>query len=164
MCFVCFVVRACERFNRMLTLSLPRSKSEFETAIKENKVVVLDAFATWCAPCKVIAPQVAKSVAHLPLALSLYPPVLDPTWPMYACTKRHVSTGSPTSSHQPTSLSSTLTRCPTSPRSSASAPCPLSSFSRTARRLPRSSVRTPRRCWLLSRRLSRHRLNSWVNK
>lgn len=38
------------------------SKAEFQSAIKDNKIVVLDAFATWCGPCKVIAPQVVKYV------------------------------------------------------------------------------------------------------
>ncbi|KAI0176119.1 thioredoxin-domain-containing protein [Hypoxylon sp. FL1284] len=33
---------------------------EFKTALKENKTVMLDCFATWCGPCKAIAPLLAK--------------------------------------------------------------------------------------------------------
>jgi thioredoxin 1 len=36
------------------------SKAEFQSALKGNKIVVLDAFATWCGPCKVIAPKVVE--------------------------------------------------------------------------------------------------------
>jgi thioredoxin 1 len=36
------------------------SKSEWDAALGEEGVAVVDFFATWCGPCKVIAPQVVK--------------------------------------------------------------------------------------------------------
>ncbi|KAI0482020.1 thioredoxin-like protein [Xylariaceae sp. FL0804] len=36
------------------------TKAAFDEAVKSNKVVMLDCFATWCGPCKAIAPILAK--------------------------------------------------------------------------------------------------------
>ncbi|KAG4419033.1 hypothetical protein IFR04_007809 [Cadophora malorum] len=46
----------------------PAFKADFAAALKDNKIVVLDCFATWCGPCKVIAPQVVKFSDEFPNA------------------------------------------------------------------------------------------------
>ncbi|KAA8570914.1 hypothetical protein EYC84_000296 [Monilinia fructicola] len=42
--------------------------TEFKSALAGNNVVVLDAFATWCGPCKAIAPKVSKLSEEYPTA------------------------------------------------------------------------------------------------
>lgn len=37
-----------------------KSKAEYEAAIKEPGALIIDAFATWCGPCKVIAPKLVE--------------------------------------------------------------------------------------------------------
>ncbi|KAH6676480.1 putative thioredoxin [Halenospora varia] len=44
------------------------NKAEFDAAIKGNKTVILDCFAVWCGPCKVIAPQLVKFSDEFPNA------------------------------------------------------------------------------------------------
>lgn len=44
------------------------SKSEFQEALKHDGLVVVDFFATWCGPCKMIAPLLDKFSKEYPSA------------------------------------------------------------------------------------------------
>lgn len=44
----------------------PKNLAEFEKLIKENQLVVVDFHATWCGPCKLIAPKLKKFAEETP--------------------------------------------------------------------------------------------------
>lgn len=41
-------------------VAIVSSKAEFDSALKNDGLVVVDFFATWCGPCKMIAPLLDK--------------------------------------------------------------------------------------------------------
>lgn len=49
-------------------VAIVSSKQEFEAALKHDGLVVVDFFATWCGPCKMIAPILEKFSKEYTLA------------------------------------------------------------------------------------------------
>ncbi|AJV72094.1 Trx1p [Saccharomyces cerevisiae YJM189] len=45
-----------------------KTASEFDSAIAQDKLVVVDFYATWCGPCKMIAPMIEKFSEQYPQA------------------------------------------------------------------------------------------------
>lgn len=41
-----------------------KSKTEFDTIINSGKVCLIDLFATWCGPCRMLAPTIDKISAE----------------------------------------------------------------------------------------------------
>lgn len=60
----CVVLTSCKRTVERSSLTdmffFLHSPSQFDEVVAKNQVVVIDWFATWCGPCKMIAPQLAK--------------------------------------------------------------------------------------------------------
>jgi len=44
------------------------SKDAFDSALKNDTLIILDCMATWCGPCKVIAPKIVDLSGQFPNA------------------------------------------------------------------------------------------------
>ncbi|KAL8900455.1 MAG: hypothetical protein Q9192_001052 [Flavoplaca navasiana] len=36
------------------------SKADFDAAVADSSLMIIDCMATWCAPCKIVAPEIVK--------------------------------------------------------------------------------------------------------
>jgi thioredoxin 1 len=46
--------------------NIPKNLAEFNALINTDKLVVVDFYATWCGPCKLISPKFEKLVDEYP--------------------------------------------------------------------------------------------------
>lgn len=63
-----FFERTSNKTAIVIMVSQVASKSEFQEALKHDGLVVVDFFATWCGPCKMIAPLLDKFSKEYPSA------------------------------------------------------------------------------------------------
>ena len=90
--------------------------ADFKSATAKSGIMVLDCMATWCGPCKVIAPVVSRPFPLLSSCTpqtSPYSLYTSPTKPILTRDEFHRSSKCQITTPTPASTSSTSTKSPT---------------------------------------------------